>query len=68
MLLYLMKTGERRSEYWKNDFGAINVDMLLLQDLEGDNCTLEMIAGGCDADCHRRRFKNQADRNGYGRL
>lgn len=38
---------------------AINVDMLLLQDLEGDNCTLEMIAGGCDADCHRRRFKTK---------
>ena len=33
--------------------------MLLLQDLEGDNCTLEMIAGGCDADCHRRRFKTK---------
>ena len=43
----------------ENDFGAINVDMLLLQDLEGDNCTLEMIAGGCDADCHRRRFKTK---------
>ena len=43
----------------ENDFGAVNVDMLLLQDLEGDNCSLEMIAGGCDADCHRRRFKTK---------
>ena len=26
---------------------------------KGDNCSLEMIAGGCDADCHRRRFKTK---------
>ncbi len=25
----------------------------------GDHCTLEMVAGGCDADCHRRRFKTK---------
>ena len=30
----------------ENDFGAVNVDMLLLQDLMGDNCELEMISGG----------------------
>ena len=41
----------------ENDFGAVNVDMMLLQDLMGDNCELEMVSGGCDADCHRRRFK-----------
>lgn len=41
----------------ENDFGAVNVDMMLLQDLEGDNCELEMVSGGCDKDCHRRRFK-----------
>ena len=23
------------------------------------DCSLEMIAGGCDADCHRRRFKTK---------
>ena len=40
----------------ENDFGAVNVDMMLLQDLMGDNCELEMVSGGCDADCHRRRF------------
>lgn len=55
---YLMKQGKKIG-ILENDFGAINVDMLLLQDLEGDNCTLEMIAGGCDADCHRRRFKTK---------
>lgn len=43
----------------ENDFGAVNVDMMLLQDLMGDNCELEMVSGGCDADCHRRRFKTK---------
>lgn len=43
----------------ENDFGAVNVDMMLLQDLMGDNCDLEMVAGGCDEDCHRRRFKTK---------
>lgn len=43
----------------ENDYGAVNVDMMLLKDLEGDNCELEMIAGGCDADCHRRRFRTK---------
>lgn len=31
----------------ENDFGAVNVDMMLLQDLMGDNCELEMVSGGC---------------------
>ena len=43
----------------ENDFGAVNIDMLMLQELKGERCRLEMIAGGCDADCHRRRFKTQ---------
>lgn len=43
----------------ENDHGAVNVDMILLQDLEGDKCGLEMVSGGCDADCHRRRFKTK---------
>ena len=43
----------------ENDFGAVNVDMMLLRDLEGENCELEMVSGGCDADCHRRRFKTK---------
>ena len=55
---YLMKQGKKIG-ILENDFGAINVDIAPLQDLEGDNCTLEMIAGGCDADCHRRRFKTK---------
>ena len=43
----------------ENDFGAVNVDMMLLKDLLGDNCDLEMIAGGCDYDCHVRRFRTK---------
>ena len=35
------------------------MDMMLLKDLEGDHCELEMVSGGCDADCHRRRFKTK---------
>lgn len=55
----------------ENDHGAVNVDMMLLQDLEGENCTLEMVAGGCDIDCHRRRFKTKLiamGMSGYDRV
>lgn len=55
----------------ENDFGAANVDMILLNDLRGDNCELEMVAGGCDADCHRRRFKTKLismAMSGYSRV
>ena len=55
---YLMDQGMRIG-ILENDFGAVNVDMLLLQDLSGEQCDLEMIAGGCDKDCHRRRFKTK---------
>ena len=33
--------------------------MMLLRELEGEQCELEMVAGGCDKDCHRRRFKTK---------
>ncbi len=55
---YLMDTGKNIG-ILENDYGAVNVDMMLLQDLMGDNCELEMISGGCDKDCHRRRFKTK---------
>lgn len=42
----------------ENDFGAINVDMMVLEEL-GDQCELEMVVGGGDLDCHRRRFKTK---------
>lgn len=43
----------------ENDFGAVNVDMMLLQDLAGSQCELEMISGGCDKETHRRRFRTK---------
>lgn len=55
----------------ENDYGAVNVDMMLLQDIAGDSCTLEMVSGGCDADCHRRRFKTKLiamGMSGYDRV
>lgn len=41
-----------------NDYGAINVDRLLLGDALGNSCHLEMVIGG-DADCSRRRLKTK---------
>lgn len=55
---YLMEQGENIG-ILENDFGAVNVDMMLLQDVMGDQCELEMVAGGCDYDCHKRRFKTK---------
>ena len=42
---YLMEQGQNIG-ILENDFGAINVDMMLLRELEGENCELEMVAGG----------------------
>lgn len=55
---YLIDQGQRIGII-ENDFGAINVDMMLLQEAFGDKVDLEMVAGGCDNDCHRRRFKTK---------
>ena len=44
---YLMDEGNNIG-ILENDYGAVNVDMMLLQDLMGDNCELEMISGGGD--------------------
>ena len=43
----------------ENDYGAINVDMMMLKDLEGDHCDLEMVVGGNDYDTHKRRLKSK---------
>lgn len=55
---YLIGKGEKIG-ILENDFGAVNVDMMLLQELQGDNCNIETVAGACDADCHKRRFKTK---------
>ena len=43
----------------ENDYGAINVDTLLLRETFGDRCGVEMVVGGGDPDCHRRRFRTK---------
>lgn len=55
---YCLSRGERIAVL-ENDFGAVNVDMLLLQELKCENCQLETVAGCNDPYCHRRRFKTQ---------
>ena len=42
----------------ENDYGAINVDLLLLHEELKDKCRMEMVIGG-DPDCHRRRLKTK---------
>ncbi|MBR1527967.1 MAG: GTPase (G3E family) [Oscillospiraceae bacterium] len=55
---YFLSQGQRIA-ILENDFGAVNIDMMMLQDLKSDHCQIEMIAGGGDKDCHKRRFKTQ---------
>ena len=55
---WLMDQGQKIG-ILENDYGAVNVDMMLLQGLEGPQCDLEMISGGCCADCHKRRFRTK---------
>lgn len=43
----------------ENDYGAVNVDMMLLSELMDSGCEVETIAGACDLDCHKRRFKTK---------
>lgn len=55
---YLQRKGLRLGiiEY---DFGAINVDMMLVGQLRNSNCEIEMVAAGCDMDCLVRRLKTK---------
>ncbi len=55
---YLTDRGEKIC-ILENDYGAINVDRLLLQDLEGERCSVEMIVGGDGQEAHRRRLKTK---------
>ena len=55
---YLKSMGERIA-ILENDLGAVNVDALLLEDIEDDACDVETVAGGCDHDCHVRRFRTK---------
>ena len=55
---YLVRQGQNIG-ILENDYGAVNVDMMLLQDVMGESCHAEMVAGGCGEDCHKRRFKTK---------
>ena len=43
----------------ENDFGAVNVDAMLVQDLLAEGCEIETISGGCDCDTHQRRMRTK---------
>lgn len=55
---YLLERGERIA-ILVNDFGAVNVDLLLLQELKCDRCEIDTICGCGDPDAHRRRYKTK---------
>ena len=41
----------------ENDFGAVNVDMVMLSDLDSEMCDVEQIVGGNVEADWKRRFK-----------
>lgn len=55
---YFLQQGKKLG-ILENDFGAVNVDRMLLQDIMSDSCDVDMIAGACDKDCHKRRMKTK---------
>lgn len=55
---YYMNKGNRIC-ILENDYGAVNVDVMFLQDLLGDQCEMEMVIGGDGYEAHRRRFKTK---------
>ncbi|WP_029233260.1 GTP-binding protein [Butyrivibrio sp. VCB2006] len=55
---YLLKQGEKICII-ENDFGAINVDMVLLKELESEGVNLEMVVGGDGKEAHKRRLKTK---------
>jgi len=55
---YLIENGEKLCII-ENDFGAINVDLVLIKDLENLGCNLEMVVGGDGAVAHKRRLKTK---------
>ena len=55
---WLLDKGERIAMI-VNDFGAVNVDLLLLQELACDRCEIMTICGCGDPNAHKRRYKTQ---------
>lgn len=54
---YLLGRGERLGII-ENDYGAISVDRMLLDEELGDECEIEMVVAA-DEDCYKRRFKTK---------
>ena len=64
---HFIKKGERICII-ENDFGAINIDMMLIDSLA---CDREMISGACDRETYKRRLKTKLISNamrGYDRV
>lgn len=55
---YLLEQGEKLC-ILENDYGAINIDRVLLRDLLGPDCELEMVVGGDGREAHQRRFRTK---------
>ena len=56
---YLLGQGLRIA-ILENDYGGVNVDRMLLEDLESDRCELEMVVGGSRDCCtHQRRLRTK---------
>ena len=55
---YLVQQGHKVC-ILENDFGAVNVDALLVQEVLGPGCDVETISGGCDCDTHQRRMRTK---------
>lgn len=53
---YLVKNGIKTGII-ENDFGAINVDMVMLADIDSEMCDVEQIVGGNVETDWKRRFK-----------
>jgi len=54
---WLMKQGQKVGII-ENDYGSVNVDMMLLQNLEKAGASTEMVIAS-DLDCYRRRFRTK---------
>lgn len=55
---YLLRQGQRVAVLL-NDFGAVNIDMMLLKDLQSECCDVMTIVGCSDPQSHRRRLRTQ---------
>lgn len=62
---FLMARGEKIGII-VNDYGAVNVDRVLLREALGDECELEMVLGGDDAATHMRRLRAKLIAFGMG--